>query len=226
MIVYGKQIILYILKRHREKIKKVYLSKRVDRDIFDKIKKLNVPILNIDNKKAQSLSHGGNHQGFLAEIEDFRFSSKDILKDADFIVLLYGVTDIGNIGSIIRTSYALGVDALVISNVKQIKPEGFIRTSSAAALDLPIVLYQNGYDLINELKMGGFKIYATSFDGIDVREVEFDKKRVLILGSEGEGVPNRVCKKSDIKIKIKMEREFDSLNVSAAAAILIDRMRL
>ncbi len=225
MIVYGKQIFFYILKRHLNLIKKIYLSKRVDGKIFGSLKKLNVPILNIDNKKAQSLSRGGNHQGFLVEIEDFKFSNKDILKDAKFVVLLYGVTDIGNIGSIIRTSYALGVDALVISNVKQIRAEGFIRTSSGAALDLPIVLYPNGYDILNELKMGGFTVYATSFDGVDVRGMSFDEKKVLVLGSEGEGLPNRVYKRSDYLVKIQMQRDFDSLNVSAAAAILIDRMR-
>ena len=225
MIVYGKQIFFYILKRHLNLIKKIYLSKRVDGKIFGSLKKLNVPILNIDNKKAQSLSRGGNHQGFLVEIEDFKFSNKDILKDAKFVVLLYGVTDIGNIGSIIRTSYALGVDALVISNVKQIRAEGFIRTSSGAALDLPIVLYPNGYDILNELKMDGFTVYATSFDGVDVRGMSFDEKKVLVLGSEGEGLPNKLCKKSNYLVKIQMQRDFDSLNVSAAAAILIDRMR-
>ncbi|WP_187647353.1 23S rRNA (guanosine(2251)-2'-O)-methyltransferase RlmB [Nitrosophilus labii] len=225
MIVYGKQIFFYILNRHSKLIKRVFFSKKVDEKIFKEVKRLGVPIQSIDNKKAQSLAHGGNHQGFLLEIEDFKYADKKCLKEADFIVLLYKVTDVGNIGSIIRTSYVLGVDAVVISNVKQMKPEGFIRTSSGAALDIPIVLYQNAYELVNELKMQKFVIYATSFSGIDVRKVSFEGKKVLILGSEGEGVPQKLCKKSDIKVKIEMERDFDSLNVSAAAAILIDRMR-
>ncbi|WP_281951516.1 23S rRNA (guanosine(2251)-2'-O)-methyltransferase RlmB [Nitrosophilus kaiyonis] len=225
MIVYGKQIFFYILDKHPELIKKVIFSKKVDEKIFKRVQKLGKEILNIDNKKAQSLCHGGNHQGFLLEIEEYSFYDLNDVKDKNFIVVLYGVTDVGNIGSIVRSAYALGADALVISNIKNIKMEGIIRVSSGAALDLPIIKYFNIYDLINELKMNGFEISVASLNGVDVRKVSFNKKRVLILGSEGEGIPLRLEQKSDKKIKIVMEREFDSLNVSAAAAILIDRMR-
>ncbi len=225
MIVYGKQIFLYILQKHPGIIKRVFFSKKIDEKLFKKVKNLNVPILNIDNKKAQSLSRSGNYQGFLLEIEDFSFSDINSLKEKDFLVILYGITDVGNIGSIIRTSYALGVDGIIITNVKNVKAQGFIRTSSGAALDMPIALYYNAYDLINELKMKNFTIYVASLEGKDVRKARFDKRKALILGSEGEGVPAKLSKKSDHGIKIIMERDFDSLNVSAAAAILIDRMR-
>ena len=225
MVVYGKQIFLYILKRHKNLIKRAYLSKKVDPKIVKELKQNGILIEKIDNKKAQSLSHGGNHQGFLVEIEDFKYSQKECLWDLDFIVLLYGVTDVGNIGSIIRTSYALGVDAVVISDVKQMRPEGFIRSSSGAALDLDIILYPNAYELINELKMRNFFIYTASLNGEDIRDLNFKRKKVLILGSESKGVPKRLIGKSDKEIKIDMKRDFDSLNVSAAAAIMIDRMR-
>ena len=225
MVVYGKQIFLYILKRHKNLIKRAFLSKKVDPKIVKELKQNGILIEKIDNKKAQSLSHGGNHQGFLVEIEDFKYSQKECLWDLDFIVLLYGVTDVGNIGSIIRTSYALGVDAVVISDIKQMRPEGFIRSSSGAALDLDIILYPNAYELINELKMRNFFIYSASLNGKDIRDLNFKKKKVLILGSESKGVPKRLIGKSDKEIKIDMKRDFDSLNVSAAAAIMIDRMR-
>lgn len=225
MIVYGKQIFFYILDKHPDIINRVYFSKKIDEKIFKKVRKLNVPILNIDNRKAQSLSRGGNHQGFLLEIKDYQFSDIKDLKDKNFLVVLYGITDMGNIGNIVRTSYALGADGVIIANIKNIKIENIIRSSSGAALDLPIVPYFNAYDLLNELKTSGYKSYVATLDGEDVRKVKFDKKRVLILGSEGEGVPNRLENRCDKKIKIVMEREFDSLNVGAAAAILIDRMR-
>jgi 23S rRNA (guanosine2251-2'-O)-methyltransferase len=61
--------------------------------------------------------------------------------------------------------------------------------------------------------------------GDDVRDLTFGSKKVLFLGSEGEGISNRILKMCDQKLKVVMEREFDSLNVSAAAAILCDRMR-
>jgi len=225
MIVYGKQIFLYILDRHPDIIKRFFFSKKIDEKLFKRVSKLGVKILNIDNKKAQSLARGGNHQGFLIEIEDFEFYDLKDVKDKDFIVVLYSITDVGNMGSIVRTAYALGADALVFCGVKNIKIENIIRTSSGAALDLPLIKYFNVYDLVNELKICGFEISVATLNGEDVRESRFGKKRVLILGSEGEGIPAKLEKKCDKRVKIVMERDFDSLNVSAAAAILCDRMR-
>ncbi|WP_200762733.1 23S rRNA (guanosine(2251)-2'-O)-methyltransferase RlmB [Nitrosophilus alvini] len=225
MIVYGKQIIAYILEKHRHLLKKVYLAKDIDPKIFSKIKKSGAPVIKVDPKKAQALAKGGNHQGFLAEIEDFEFKDIATVKTGDFVAVLYSITDVGNIGSIVRTAYALGVDGVVISGIKNVNMEGVIRASSAAALDMDIALCPNIYDLLNELKQSGFCVYSASMEGEDVRKVTFAPKKVLILGSEGEGLPARVCKRSDRLLSIKMKREFDSLNVSAAAAILIDRMR-
>jgi 23S rRNA (guanosine2251-2'-O)-methyltransferase len=79
--------------------------------------------------------------------------------------------------------------------------------------------------LLNELKQIKFFIYSADMSGDDVREVSFNQKKVLLLGSEGEGLSKKILNKSDKKISIKMARDFDSLNVSVAFAILCDRMR-
>ena len=193
--------------------------------MFNKMKRLGIWIEQIDNKKAQSLSHGGNHQGFLAQIEDFEFSDLETLKEGSFLVVLYNITDIGNIGSIVRSGYALGADGLVITGLKSIKMEGVIRRSSGAALDLPIALEFSLPQVIKELQDRGFVVYGADMQGEDVRKIEFGGKRAIVLGSEGEGIPDRFLKKCDKTVKISMKRPFDSLNVAAAAAIFIDRMR-
>ena len=225
MIVYGKQIFHYILERHPDKIRKVYLLKKLDPKIFGLLKRLGVEIVMVDTKKAQALAKGGNHQGVLLEIDDFEFHELEDIKDGNFLVILHGITDVGNIGSIVRTSYALGVDGLVVTGLKNLAMEGVIRRSSGAALDLPIVLRHSVLDVLKELKDVGFGIYVADMDGEDVRKQRFDGKRALVLGSEGEGVPGRVKERSDKVLSIVMKRPFDSLNVSAAAAIFIDRMR-
>jgi len=90
---------------------------------------------------------------------------------------------------------------------------------------MPIVHEHNLYDVMNELKLDGFTLYGATTDGDDVREVKFDKKRALIMGNEAQGIPARAEKKLDVKVSIQMSNNFDSLNVSVASAILMDRMR-
>lgn len=103
--------------------------------------------------------------------------------------------------------------------------EGVIRTSSGAALDLPIVLRPNLFEVLKELQDVEFRVYGADMRGEDVRKKRFEDKRAILLGSEGEGVPQKALQRCDGVLKIEMAREFDSLNVSAAAAIFIDRMR-
>jgi 23S rRNA (guanosine2251-2'-O)-methyltransferase len=224
MVVFGKHIFYYLLNFKKESIKKIYLLKKLNRKTEKKVKDLNIPVEQIDNAKAQSLSRNGNHQGILIEIKDYNFVLKEEIWEKNFIVVLYRVTDIGNIGSIVRTSYALGVDCIVVCGLKNLKMEGIIRRSSGAALDMKIALYFDINQFINEARTKGYSVYAASLEGLDIKKIKFNKKRVLILGSEDNGIPKKILKKA-INIKIEMKRDFDSLNVGAAAAILIDRMK-
>ncbi|MCH9812397.1 MAG: 23S rRNA (guanosine(2251)-2'-O)-methyltransferase RlmB [Epsilonproteobacteria bacterium] len=225
MILYGKQIFFYVSEHYPELIEEIYLAKEVDKKLFSTIAKLNHKIIKLDSKKAQSMARGGNHQGFLLKIKALDFSEISQLKKEQFLLVLVGLTDVGNIGAIIRSAYALGVDGVVISGVQSIAIEGIIRTSSGAALDMPMVLFKDTATLVNELKQAGFTTYSADMGGEDVRDVSCATKKALLMGSEGKGIPNRILKMSDKKIKINMQRSFDSLNVSAAAAILCDRMR-
>ncbi|MDR1008296.1 MAG: 23S rRNA (guanosine(2251)-2'-O)-methyltransferase RlmB [Campylobacteraceae bacterium] len=224
MLIYGKQLFLYILEQYPKRILGVYLAKECDKKLFSKIVKLNVKIERLDEKKAQALARGGNHQGFLADIEPILEVSLSRLKSENFLVMLCGVTDMGNIGAIIRSAYAFGAGGIVICGLKELKIENLIRTSSAAAFELPICAVQNAADAINDLKLSGFSIYGADMAGESAKDIEFSKKMVLILGSEGEGLPRRLLDKCDKSVCIKMANGFDSLNVSAAAAVLFDRI--
>lgn len=205
-------------------VQKIFLTKDVDREIFRKFS--GIEVLKLDVKKAQAMARGGNHQGFLAEIDEVKLTSyQDILKKSEFVLILHSLTDVGNIGSIIRTAYTLGVDGIIITGINDLKVEGIVRTSSGAIFDMKIAHYKNIYDIINEAKQQDFKFYGATMNGEDVRKIEFSQKKILILGSESDGIPNRVLKAVDKKVKIEMSRNFDSLNVSVASAILIDRMR-
>ena len=224
MIIYGKQLFLHLLKNYPKKIQTVFLSKQCDPKLFSQIAKVTNKICSIDDRKAQALSRGGNHQGFIAEIEDMELADFNDIKKGSFLIILNEVTDVGNIGAIIRSAYAFGADGIILSGVKSVNLEGVIRTSSAAAFELPIVVYPSTLDMLNELKQVGFSVYGADMSGIDVREVEFAPKKALMMGSEGSGIPSKIKERLDKIVSIKMGKSFDSLNVSAAAAIFCDRI--
>ncbi|OUT14735.1 23S rRNA (guanosine(2251)-2'-O)-methyltransferase RlmB [Campylobacter concisus] len=223
MIIYGKQLFLHILNKRPQILEEIYLSKECDKKLFSKICGTGKKIIRVDNQKAQSLARGGNHQGFLANVSEFEFSDIAELKKLNFIAILYGISDVGNIGAIARSAYALGCEGLVIV-AKSINMQGVLRSSSGAAYEIPIAIFEDGLSLLNELKQFGFKIYATASNGKNVKEMKFAGKRALVMGSEGEGIPQKALAKCDECIGIKLKGGWDSLNVSAAFAIICDRM--
>lgn len=223
MIIYGKQLFLHILNKRPQILEEIYLSKECDKKLFSKICGTGKKIIRVDNQKAQSLARGGNHQGFLANVSEFEFSDIAELKKLNFIAILYGISDVGNIGAIARSAYALGCEGFVIV-AKSINMQGVLRSSSGAAYEIPIAIFEDGLSLLNELKQFGFKIYATASNGKNVKEMKFAGKRALVMGSEGEGIPQKALVKCDECIGIKLKEGWDSLNVSAAFAIICDRM--
>jgi len=225
MIVYGKQIFLYLLEKHPDMIEEVYLSKEIDKKLFHKVSALDFEIKRVDKMKAQAMARGGNHQGFLLKVKEYEFASLKDIKKEDFILILWNITDVGNIGAIVRTAYSLGVGGIVISGIGSINLEAVARTSAGALFDMPIVLQKDVLSFLNELKQLGFTTYGADMSGEDIRDIKVSSKKALVLGSEGEGLSSKVLKSCDKKVKIEMQREFDSLNVSVASAILCDRMR-
>ncbi len=224
MIAYGKQVFLYILCHHKELIKGIYLAKEIEKELFRELSRTGVTPVRIDPKKAQGMAKGGNHQGFLLEISEISPLSLKEMKQFNRLLVLHGVSDTGNIGGIFRTAYALGIEGVILANLASFSIEGALRTSSGALLDLPFSVVKNPLDLINELKGAGFTLYGASSEA-GIPAGEFAPRRALFMGSEGEGLGKKIKMKMDALLGIRMDRAFDSLNVGAAAAILIDRMR-
>ena len=142
MIIYGKQVCLHALEHHSEKIKTVYVAKKgiLPNDLFHKYHD-NIKFL--EEKVAHSMSKVVKHQGLLVEMYEFEQSSLPEIKKNDFIVVLDGLTDVGNIGAIVRSAYALGADAIIAAGVKQLNFAAIARTSSGAMLDMPFMIAPN-----------------------------------------------------------------------------------
>jgi len=225
MLIYAKQPIYYLINKYPKKIKTLYLAKELEKKEYSRLMKMGFEVKRIPNEAAQKMCKNASHQGFLAEVEEYHLQPYDFFLDKKFVLVLSGLTDIGNIGAIVRSAYALGVNAIIACGVKSLPLEHIVRTSTGALFDMPFAIEHNIHDVLNDLKMAGFTSYGADMSGMDIRETRIDKKRVLVMGSEGEGLTSRIVSKLDCAVSIKMSHEFDSLNVSVAAAILMDRMR-
>ena len=225
MLIYAKQPIYYLINNHPQKIKTLYLAKELEKKEYSRLMKLGFEVKRIPSDAAGKMCKNATHQGFLAEVDDYKLHSFKTFLDKDFVLVLSGLTDVGNIGAIVRSAYALGVDAIVVCGVKKLPLEAILRTSTGALYDTPFALVHNVHDVMNDLKTSGFTTYGADMGGVDIRDAEIKQKKALFLGSEGEGLSSRVVSKLDRVISIKMSHQFDSLNVSVAGAILMDRMR-
>jgi len=225
MLIYGKQPVYYLLSKHPQKVNILYLAKEVDAKEYSRLMRMGFEVKRIPPDAAQKMSRGGNHQGFLAETEEPVMAELPALAEGAFIVVLCAITDMGNIGAVARSAYALGAAGLIVTGLKQLGIEQAMRASSGALFDLPFNVTTNLYDVMTVLKNANHSLYGATMEGKDVRRIAFSGKRSLLLGSESEGIPARAIRRLDQGVKIEMAHGFDSLNVSAAGAILIDRMR-
>jgi len=226
MLIYGKQPVHYLVDRHPGMIRTLYLAKEVEQKEYARLMRMGFEVKRIPPEAAQKMSRNGNHQGYLAETDEIAPVGLRELAEKAFVVVLCGITDVGNIGAIVRSAYALGIDGVIVTGLKTLSLEPVVRSSTGALFDLPFNVTTNLYDVMTELKNAGHTLYGAVMEGEDVRSLAFEGKHALLLGNEGEGIPARAVRKLDHGVRITMAHDFDSLNVSAAGAILMERMRI
>ena len=143
--------------------------------------------------------------------------------DPQFLVILDHLEDPHNLGEIIRTCEAAGVDAIVMPKDRQVQVNGTVMKTSAGTLDnVNIVSVTNLANTIDELKDAGFWIVGTTLlDSVDYRSVDYSSKIALVIGNEGSGMSRLVSKKCDYLVKIPMYGKTNSLNASVASGIMI-----
>lgn len=231
-LIYGKNPLLSFITSGD--IKEVYLQNNFgDKRILDLIKKENLPITYLSLNELNKLSGNGNHQGVVALVKPFQYSSlKEIIssskeKSQPLVVILDEINDPHNLGAIIRSCDAFDVDGLIIKSHNQVPVNmTVVKVSTGATKFVKIAMVNNLVNAIKELKDNGFWVYAS--DGkatLDYSKQNYDGKVALVMGSEGDGISPLVLRNSDFIIKIPMMGHVNSLNVSVATAILLSRVR-
>jgi len=171
------------------------------------------------------------HQGVVAAVAAFAFVDlDDVLPDvhaAGRVPLLLGldqIQDPHNLGSLVRSAYALGADAVFMpkDHSCDVTPT-VVKTSAGATAHLPIARVTNMRRALEELKAAGLWVFgaAASDDGPSICEVDLTQPAVIVIGSEGAGLRRLVSESCDTLVRIPMAGTLDSLNASVAGAILL-----
>lgn len=198
--------------------------------IFELAKAKNILIKNVDKAVLDRLSESKNHQGVIAEAMEYEYKDiEDILAYAGekgempLIVILDEITDVHNLGSIIRSAECLGAHGVIIPKRRAAQINAVAAKSSAGAVEyLPVCRVTNIADTLDTLKEKGFWIYGADMEGGKyIYEEKFDVPVGLVIGSEGFGIGRLVKEKCDILVKIPMKGNVSSLNASNAASIII-----
>ena len=228
-IIYGIRPIVEAI-RANVKIEKIWLLKNKKNRLFKEVEdyafKKNIDLIFTSNKKIDKLSKK-NHQGaaaLISPIEYFKFETlleKNFKKEKQVYLLLDGITDVRNFGAIFRNSLATGVNGIIVpeSSSASINSDT-IKASAGAIFYIPISKVNHLNDSIYELKSRGFEIVGLEeTSSKNIFDERFNKKTVLILGSEGKGINKSTLKVVDRRVSIPMKGNIKSLNVSVACGI-------
>ncbi|MBP3301162.1 MAG: RNA methyltransferase [Clostridia bacterium] len=139
------------------------------------------------------------------------------------LVLLDGVQDPGNVGTVIRTAYAFGFGVVLFPGCANPWSPKTLMSTAGAFRSCHIESTQDPLAFLQELKADGFSVFATALDptAVPPEEISFGENRAVIIGSEGKGVSPEVLKNADQTVFIPMQNPINSLNAASAASIMI-----
>lgn len=184
-----------------------------------------VKITFVDKPVLDKESVTGKHQGYIADVVDFDYCGiSDILESAEqpFIVVLDGINDPHNFGSIIRCCECAGVDGIIIGKNRQVAvTDTVVRCSAGAVSHVKIARVTNINNAIKELQDNGVWVYALDMDGEEITSVNLKGAVALIVGSEGDGVSAYTRRLADGVVSLKLKGKVNSLNASVACGIAV-----
>jgi len=197
--------------------------------IIELAKEKDVRVKNVDKATLDRLSENKRHQGVIAEAMEYEYKEVDDILDyaakkgeKPFVVILDEITDVHNLGAIIRSAECMGAHGVIIPKRRAAQVNGVVAKSSAGAIEyLPVARVTNISRTLEELKEKGLWIYGADMEGKNVSDEKFDTPVGLVIGSEGSGIGKLIKEKCDCLVKIPMKGSINSLNASCAASVII-----
>ena len=230
-VIAGRNAVLELLKSDKD-INKIYVERGEKHgsinEIIAKAKDAKIVLVEVDKTKLDYMAE--NHQGVVAVVPPFNYCEvEDILdlaksKNEDpFVLILDGIEDPHNLGSIIRTAETAGVHGIIIPKRRNVAVNStVVKVSTGATTYMKIARVNNLNDSIRKLKEAGLWVIGTDGESETLYyNQDLKGPLAIIIGSEGFGMSRLVKENSDILIKIPMKGKITSLNASVSAGIVI-----
>lgn len=230
--IIGRNAVMELLKGNRD-INKLFIQEGLSGEKINEIlslsKQKGIQIQHVPKTKLDTLSSRGNHQGVVASIPPYDYAELDDLfqiaserGEDPFIIILDGIEDPHNLGSIMRTADAVGAHGIIIPKRRSVSLTSTVSKTSTGAIEhIPVVRVTNLSQTIDTLKEKGVWIFATDMIGTSYTKWQVSGSLAVVIGNEGKGVSRLVKEKADELITIDMRGHVQSLNASVAASLLM-----
>ena len=231
--VEGRNSVLELLESGKD-INKIYITRGEKHGSINKIiakaRERKIIIVEKDKRQMQEIAQTENYQGVIAIVPPFEYCEiEDILEEAKnknedpFVLILDGIEDPHNLGSIIRTAETAGVHGIIIPKRRAATVNSTVNKTSAGAVEhMKIARVNNISESINKLKEAGLWICGTD---INTKTYYYDQDLTgaigIVIGNEGQGISEKVKKNCDFLVKIPMKGKVTSLNASVSTGIII-----
>ena len=230
-LVFGIRPVVEAIEAGKQ-IEKLYIRKGAEGQLMTELRDLclrhRIRTQEVPVEKLNRLTRG-NHQGVVAQISPIGYVElNDILErvpedETPLIVLFDGVTDVRNFGAIARSAECAGAHGLIVplKNAAPVNSEA-IRSSAGALTAIPVCRVGSIRNTLKALQAEGYQVVgATEKSRKLLYDADFRKATALVMGAEDTGISKEVLKLCDEQLAIPMIGKIESLNVSAAAAVLL-----
>lgn len=235
--VFGKHAGLDFLKmQNADRINKIFLQENLQASLTNEVytlaKKKKIIVQLVPKSKLDRLVAGANHQGLVLTIASFEYAALDELLDQferqerePFLLMLDSIEDPHNLGSILRTADATGVDAVIIPKRHATGLTSVVAKTSTGAIDhVPVARVNNLVQTSQMLKKRGYWLFGTDMTGTDYRKWNSNGRTVLVIGNEGKGISRLLKEQMDQMLTLPMVGQVQSLNASVATGVLLYQM--
>ena len=229
----GRNSVIELLESKKD-INKIFVTKGEKHGSINKIfamaRERNVIIVEKDKRQMEQMAQTPNYQGVIAIVPPFEYCEiEDILETAKnknedpFVLILDGIEDPHNLGSIIRTAETAGVHGVIIPKRRAASVNSTVSKVSAGAVEhMKIARVTNISDSIQKLKDNGLWICGTDIDAKNYYYNQDLKGPLgIVIGNEGQGMSEKVKKNCDFLVKIPMKGKVTSLNASVSTGIVV-----
>lgn len=230
--IYGRNPIREALQKEADRVEKIFVRNSLRDDnissILNTASQHRIPVSHVPGAKLYELVGGVNDQGIVALMSTIQYQEFgdwiDNIDTAEYpaILLLDEIEDPRNVGAILRSAAAAGIDAVLVPKHRQapISPTVF-KTSAGTAGKIPIVRVGNLNQSIMKLKDAGFWIAGLAMEGEQkLWDLEVDRALAFVIGNEGSGIRQKTLEHCDYSFSIPMHNDVESLNASVSAALV------